>query len=99
MQHYVCSLGARLPAGCNQGIICILGSLFPAVKDPIVLSWDLKTIYTPQGRSEELNGSADSSVSCGNPFSGILKVQLPGGLQEVAPTAQEKNRTKNDEFC
>lgn len=71
--------------GCNHCITCTSGSLFLAIKDPIVLSWELKAIAMPHGRSEGLNGSAGS---CGSPFCWILR-----GQQEVAPTGQEKNKT------
>lgn len=99
-QHYICSLGTRLLTGCNRCIICILGSLLPAIKDPIVLSWELKTIYTLCGRSEGLNDSADSSQPLlWEPLQLDSQGVAYGGLQEVAPTAQEKNKTKNNEVC
>lgn len=74
-QHYICRLGTRLQNGCNHWIIGVLGSFHPAIKYPVVLRGELKTIYTPDERSE---GPTSSAGTSGSPFSWILKVQLKG---------------------
>lgn len=70
-------------------------SLLPAIKDPIVLSWELKSIYTPPGRSEGLNGSADSSQPLlWEPLQLDSQGAAYGGLQEVAPMRKKRTRQR-----
>ena len=57
-------------------------------------------MYTPHGRSEGPKGSADSSQPLlRQPRQLDSQGTAYGELQEVAPAMQEKNATKNNEFC